>query len=198
MRVTTMAQWMALERGVKLRPAGFITRLVAFFVDQVILAAIMSILTAIVGIVFQSFRLGQLLGTGDLTLQLVLVPLGSASLVLSFVYYVGFWLLAGQTPGKAFLGVAVVRADGGRMRAGAAIVRWLGYWLSGVLFLGYLWILVDNRRQGWHDKLARTLVVYRGRDERELSLSGQVREYLQDWQSKARAADTTRPPSPEE
>ncbi|MEJ2212034.1 MAG: RDD family protein, partial [Anaerolineae bacterium] len=146
----------------------------------------------------QSFRLGQLLGTGDLTLQLALIPLGSASVLLSFVYYVGFWLLAGQTPGKAFLGVAVVRADGGRLRAGAAIVRWLGYWLSGILFLGYLWILVDNRRQAWHDKLARTLVVYRRRGERGLSLSGQAQEYLRDWQSRMGAAETTRSPSPEE
>jgi uncharacterized RDD family membrane protein YckC len=179
-----MAQPIALDRALEIRPAGFVTRLVAFFIDQVILAVIVAILTAIVGIVFQSFRLGQLLGTGDLTLQLALIPLGSASVFLSFVYYVGFWLLAGQTPGKAVLGVAVVRADGGRLRAGAAIVRWLGYWLSGILFLGYLWILVDNRRQAWHDKLARTLVVYRGRDETGLSLSSQVREYLQDRQSR--------------
>jgi uncharacterized RDD family membrane protein YckC len=193
-----MAQQIALDRSPEIRPAGFVTRLVAFFVDQVLLAGIISILTAIVGIVFQSFRLGQLLGTGDLALQLVLVPLASASALLSLVYYVGFWLLAGQTPGKAFLGVAVVRADGGRLLAGAAIVRWLGYWLSGILFLGYLWILVDNRRQGWHDKLAHTLVVYRRRDETGLSLSSQMREYLRDRQSRTGVAETTSPPSPEE
>ena len=193
-----MAQQIALDRSHEIRPAGFVTRLVAFFVDQVILAMVVAILTAIVGIVFQSFRLGQLLGTGDLTLQLALIPLGSASLLLSFGYYVGFWLLAGQTPGKAFLGVAVVRDDGGRLRAGAAIVRWLGYWLSGILFLGYLWILVDNRRQAWHDKLAHTLVVYRGRDETALSLPDQVREYLRDRQRRTRAGDTNRLPSPEE
>jgi uncharacterized RDD family membrane protein YckC len=183
-----MTQPIAPDRAPEIRPAGFVTRLVAFFIDQVILAVIVAILTAIVGIVFQSFRLGQLLGTGDLTLQLALIPLGSASVFLSFVYYVGFWLLAGQTPGKAFLGVIVIRTDGSPLRAGAAIVRWLGYWLSGVLFLGYLWILVDDRRQGWHDKLARTLVVYRGRDETGLSLSGQVRGYLRDRQSRTGGA----------
>jgi hypothetical protein len=32
--------------------------------------------------------------------------------------------------------------------------------ISGILFLGYLWILFDNRRQGFHDKLAGTYVVY--------------------------------------
>ncbi|MGD8398103.1 MAG: RDD family protein [Anaerolineae bacterium] len=189
---------MTLDRSPEVRPAGFVTRLVAFFIDQIILATVVAILTAIVGIVFQSFRLGQLLGTGDLTLQLALIPLGSASILLNFAYYVGFWLLAGQTPGKAALGVAVVRADGSRLRAGAAIARWLGYWLSGIFFLGYLWILADNRRQGWHDKLARTLVVYCGRDERGLSISGQVREYLQGRQRRVGAAETTRPPGPEE
>jgi uncharacterized RDD family membrane protein YckC len=181
---------MALRRGAETRPAGFVTRLVAFLIDQVILATIVAILTATVGIVFQSFRLGQLLGTGDLTLQLALVPLGGASIFLSFFYYVGFWTLAGQTPGKAVLGVAVVRADGSPLRAGAASVRWLGYWLSGILFLGYLWVLVDDRRQGWHDKLARTLVVYRGLDDRLLRLPGQVREQLKALQE-SNMADTT-------
>jgi len=105
-------------------------------------------------------------------------PLGAAGFILGLFYYVGFWLLAGQKPGKAFLGLVVIRTDGRPLRLWAAIVRWLGYWLSGVLFLGYLWVLVDNRRQAWHDKLARTLVVHRGLDERFGQLPGQVRGQL--------------------
>ena len=193
-----MTPELPLVPGTALQPAGFVTRLVAFLVDQIIIGAVLSLLSAVVGVLFQSFRLGQLLGTGDLTLQLALILLGAAGLILGFFYYVGFWLLAGQTPGKAFLGLVVIRADGSPLRAGAATVRWLGYWLSGILFLGYLWILVDNRRQALHDKLAHTLVVYRGLDETGASLSNQVRERLQDRQSRTRAADTTRPPSPEE
>ena len=35
-----------------------------------------------------------------------------------------------------------------------------GSWLLRILFPGYLWVLVDNRRQGFHDKLAGTFVIY--------------------------------------
>lgn len=177
-----MAQQTTLEQGLVLRPAGFVTRLAAFLIDQVIVSVILSILTSIVGIVFQSFRLSDLLGTEDLTLQLALIPLGATGLVLNFLYHAGFWVLGGQTPGKALLGLAVVRADGGRLRLGAAFVRWLGYWLSGILFLGYLWVLADDRRQAWHDKLARTLVVYSGLDERWPALPNQMQARWQDLQ----------------
>jgi uncharacterized RDD family membrane protein YckC len=72
----------------------------------------------------------------------------------------GFWMLAGQTPGKRVMGVRIVRTDGQRLKWGNAIRREVGYGISTILFLGYLWVLVDNRRQGWHDKLAGTMVVY--------------------------------------
>jgi uncharacterized RDD family membrane protein YckC len=69
-------------------------------------------------------------------------------------------MLAGQTPGKYLMGLRIVRTDTDRIRLGNAVLREIGYVLSGILFLGYLWILFDNRRQGFHDKLAGTLVVY--------------------------------------
>jgi len=179
-----MVRKTALDQGITLRPAGFVTRLVAFLIDQVILSAALSILTALAGAALQSFRLANLLGTEDLALQLALIAVGAMGVLLNLVYYTGFWLLAGQTPGKAFLGLAVVRVDGGPLRPGTAIVRWLGYWLSGILFLGYLRILADDRRQGWHDKLARTLVVYRGLDERWPALPGQAQLRWQDLQKR--------------
>jgi uncharacterized RDD family membrane protein YckC len=170
-------------------PAGFVTRLVAFFIDQFIVTGIVSIVMLSVGIMFDSFRLGELLGTGDLALQFVLLPLGATASVLSFVYYVGFWVLAGQTPGKVVLGLSIVQMDGRPLRPRAAVVRWLGYWVSGIFFLGYLWILVDDRRQGWHDKLARTLVVYHGLDKRWSALPGQAQAR---WQDLQRGNDTGR------
>ena len=54
----------------------------------------------------------------------------------------------------------IVRTDGKRLNFGNALRRAIGYVLSGILFLGYLWILFDNRRRGFHDKLAGTMVVY--------------------------------------
>lgn len=170
-------------------PAGFVTRLVAFFIDQFIVTGIVSIIMLSVGIMLESFRLSELLGTDDLMLQFALILLSATALVLNFVYYVGFWVLAGQTPGKVVLGLSIVQVDGQPLRPRAAIVRWLGYWVSGIFFLGYLWILADDRRQGWHDKLAGTLVVYRGLDERWSALPGQVQLR---WQDLQRRNDTGR------
>jgi uncharacterized RDD family membrane protein YckC len=40
-----------------------------------------------------------------------------------------------------------------------AVGRLLGYVVSSILYLGFIWILFDERRQGWHDKLAGTVVI---------------------------------------
>ena len=42
----------------------------------------------------------------------------------------------------------------------AAAIRACGYWVSGILLLGFAWIAVDERSQGFHDKFAGTFVVY--------------------------------------
>ena len=58
------------------------------------------------------------------------------------------------------LGLKVVSTDGGSVTFWQAVRRFVGYILSFFLYLGYLWILIDNRRQGWHDKIANTQVIY--------------------------------------
>jgi uncharacterized RDD family membrane protein YckC len=76
------------------------------------------------------------------------------------VYWILFWMLAGQTPGKRLMGLRIIRVDGGRVTIGACIRRLIGYYLSAFLMLGFIWVLFDSRRQGFHDKLAGTLVLY--------------------------------------
>ena len=42
----------------------------------------------------------------------------------------------------------------------AAILRLVGYWVSGfVFYLGYIWIFVDKRKRGWFDLIAGTVVI---------------------------------------
>jgi hypothetical protein len=54
----------------------------------------------------------------------------------------------------------VVRLDGSKLNLTAAILRYIGYIISGLLLsLGFLWIVFDAKRQGWHDKIARTIVI---------------------------------------
>jgi uncharacterized RDD family membrane protein YckC len=83
-------------------------------------------------------------------------------LLLPLAYFFIFWVLGGQTVGMGIAGVQVVSITGGRVTALAALLRLVGYAVSILsLGLGFVWSLADERRQGWHDKLAGTCVVYR-------------------------------------
>ena len=79
-------------------------------------------------------------------------------LLLNFVVLAGS---NGQTAGMRILGIRIIRTDGRPFTMGRAALRHLaGYPLSMIFFfLGFLWIMWDPRQQGWHDKLARTVVV---------------------------------------
>jgi uncharacterized RDD family membrane protein YckC len=140
--------------------AGFVTRMVAFIIDRVIVAIVLAGTVVFVAAAAQTFQVRQVLGYETLFGTTAAILAGASGILLDLVYCVGFWILAGQTPGKWIMGLLVVRMNGKRLGLGRAILRWLGYWVSGILFLGFLWILVDGRRQGFHDKLARTFVVY--------------------------------------
>jgi uncharacterized RDD family membrane protein YckC len=70
------------------------------------------------------------------------------------------WKIRGATLGGIICHLQVVRADGRELDWTTAIVRALGCFLSLVfLGLGFIWIAIDRDRQGWHDKIAGTLVV---------------------------------------
>ena len=85
------------------------------------------------------------------------------SIFVSLVYFVIFWSRfgGGRTLGMRLLGLRVIQEkDGAAPEVGTAFIRWLGLWLSfAVFFVGVIWVAVDSRHQGWHDKIARTLVV---------------------------------------
>jgi uncharacterized RDD family membrane protein YckC len=85
-------------------------------------------------------------------------------------YFATFWSTTGQTPGARVMGVRVVCASGTEpVRLRAAVVRLAGMVLAAIpLFAGFLLILVDDRRRGLQDRLARTVVVYAS-DESPLS-----------------------------
>jgi uncharacterized RDD family membrane protein YckC len=85
--------------------------------------------------------------------------------ILSWVFpavaVLGFWLGRQSTPGKMlFSGKIVDAATGARPSSGQLLLRYLGYFVALLPFgLGILWVALDPRKQGWHDKLARTLVI---------------------------------------
>ena len=86
----------------------------------------------------------------------------AASFVLLFAYLVAFdGGERGATPGKRILGLRVADADtGGPIGLRRAAVRRVVYVVGGsACYLGWLWLFANERRQSWHDKAARTVVV---------------------------------------
>jgi len=81
--------------------------------------------------------------------------------LLFAVVYITFWVKLSATPGKILLKLKILDAKTGQqIRLSQAITRYLGYFVSAIVFcLGYIWIGFDARKQGWHDKMAKTVVV---------------------------------------
>lgn len=80
--------------------------------------------------------------------------------LIAIAYKPWMWSRGGRTVGYKAMGLKVVRAvDGGPVSGMQAIGRLLGYIVSGIFYLGFIWILFDEKRQGWHDKLAGTVVI---------------------------------------
>jgi uncharacterized RDD family membrane protein YckC len=143
------------EAGRQGHYAGGVTRLVAFAAD---VGASWGIFTlALAGL---SFAINLVTGNQ--------VNLGSrqilalAGLVIwEFIYFAYQWSLGGKTIGMAVLGIRVVGRDGDAITPRQAIIRTITLPLSFLLFgLGFLGILLHKDRHAWHDRLARTVVVY--------------------------------------
>ena len=81
--------------------------------------------------------------------------------VLPFVATIWFWLRFLGTPGKMLVKIKIVDANtGNKMSVGQAIGRYFAYIISSIPFgLGFIWIAFDKKKQGWHDKLAGTVVI---------------------------------------
>ncbi len=75
------------------------------------------------------------------------------------LYFVYFFSTSGQTLGMTAMHIKVVRTDGQSLTWTTGILRYVGYILSLPLFLGFIWVLFDPQKQGWHDKIASTVVI---------------------------------------
>jgi len=145
------------------RAAGFVSRLTAFLIDVILVSISIRatgwILEDIRMVTGTYFYLPVLTPTGDLTTSIQVTVIGG--LLISAAYFLFFWTLAGVTPGKGLMGLRIVTRGGRRLSLWRSAVRLFGYLVSLLLYgLGYWWIAVDNWREGWHDKMARTAVIY--------------------------------------
>ena len=83
-----------------------------------------------------------------------------AGLVISVTYFIYFWG-RGSTLGMRLFHLRVADATtGAPIGYGRAALRYVGYILSVIVcYIGLIWAAFDSRKQGWHDKIAGTVVL---------------------------------------
>ena len=131
--------------------AGFWVRMVASIIDSVLMLMLtLPILYLIYGdAYFDSTALVQ--GGGDFFIS-YLLPIGVIIL---------FWIYKSATPGKIALSIIIVdEKTGGKPSINQYVIRYICYYVSLIpLGLGFIWVALDDKKQGWHDKMAGTVVI---------------------------------------
>lgn len=146
--------------------AGFFIRCLAMIIDLLFLVMLTGALLFGGGVL-----IGKTTGIIDMVLTSrgfeflpVVTPLLEAALISTVcippLYFIMMTAVFGQTVGKMIAGIRVVRSSGRPVSILRALIRFFAYVPSGLLlFAGFLWILWDPGRQGWHDMVADTVVI---------------------------------------
>jgi len=150
------------EAPADLKYAGFWIRVGAALIDTVlIMALVLPLLIAFYGTEYLESR-ELITGTWELLINSIgwMNRISWINWVLAAVVVI-FWMYRSATPGKMILKLKIIDAKTGRkISNGQCIGRYFAYLVSTIPFLlGFIWVGFDDRKQGWHDKLAGTLVV---------------------------------------
>ena len=128
---------------------NLLRRLAAIFYDLLLLLSVLFVATALI----LPFNAGEAF-TSSWLYSLYL-------LVISFIFYGWFWTHGGQTLGLRAWKLTVLTQNKKTLNWTQALVRFVTASVSlGFFGLGYLWILIDKDRRGWHDHLSKTAVYY--------------------------------------
>jgi uncharacterized RDD family membrane protein YckC len=123
--------------------AGFGSRLISLIIDGIIVGIVNAIIAFALNSATGSQALAQIVG-----------------LVIGLGYNVYFFTSTGQTIGMKVLGIKAVDANGNLLTVGAAVIRYFGAIVSAIIiFIGYLMMLWDSRKQTLHDKFAGSFIV---------------------------------------
>lgn len=134
-----------------LRLGALYKRVIAFFIDEVIISILFYIIYA------NSFNRAT---TSAMLIELINM-LFLQVILLKVIYHTFFVWMYGATPGKMLLKIKIVSIDGfdkpnlmnSFIRATVRIISEM------FLYIGFLWAFFDRLRQAWHDKAAKTMVV---------------------------------------
>ncbi len=131
---------------------GFWRRFGAWIIDSILISLIsLPLVVSIYGWDYFAPDAPIIAGTADFLISFVLPP----------VVIILFWIWKQATPGKMIVSAKVVDAVTlQKAPTSRLVLRYFAYILSTLpLCLGFLWIAFDDRKQGWHDKLAGTVVI---------------------------------------
>ena len=136
---------------------GFWARVGAALIDSLVALVLLAILAKIFGLDTVEFN-------GDADALLANPQFARGQLFQHFLMallIIACWIKFAATPGKRVIGAVVVDAKTLQpVSPVKAVVRYLGYYVSTIPFcLGLIWVGIDKRKQGWHDKIAGTLVI---------------------------------------
>ena len=186
--------------------AGFFVRFVAAIIDTIVVMIPLSLIMSIIYVAtlgerpmpdMSALENGQPLNP-DIARDIMLAHLSNPehisrwmteniiTTIVAATVTIVFWYMFSATPGKMMLGIKIVDAETGQPPSTKQdIVRYLGYFVSIIpMLFGFLWVFWDKRAQGWHDKMANTVVVYK----RSLPVS--LRELSRKTKAASGAADS--------
>jgi uncharacterized RDD family membrane protein YckC len=136
--------------------AGPVSRALAVALDAGAVYGVLLLISAAIALLISAVSSGEE-GAGTVVLALGF----TAWSLIAAAYLVFLWSGAGRTLGMSFLGLRLISEDGEGVTPGQAIHRVIWLALSALpLMLGFWGILFEERRRGWADRHARTLVVY--------------------------------------
>jgi uncharacterized RDD family membrane protein YckC len=130
--------WAPAAYAVGPRFAGFWIRFAAYFIDGFVMLGLILVCLVIIFV-------------GWVAMPFVLLG-----------YMPWMWWKKGATLGQKAMGIRVVRAvDGGPISGGQAVLRYIGFFVSGAVFdLGFIWAAFEPRKRAWHDIIADTVVIH--------------------------------------
>ena len=152
--------------GTHMTYAGFWSRFGAYFIDGIIAGIIVKISMSVMMFPLSRHFSSALMSgnpqpeliVSSLSMVLVITILLGSS--LQALYFILMWGYKGATLGKMAMRIKIVSTKGSDISYGTAFLRYIGTMISGMLFcLGYLWMLWDDKKQTWHDKIASTCVI---------------------------------------
>lgn len=156
-----------MQKSIDKCTAGFFTRAAAYIIDLIIIQI------CLMAIRIPMFFVNLFVDNNILYNPFIfnITPWKIFIYILSVLYFILFTYNKAATPGKMLLRIKVTRKDGKKVTLMQTAYReTIGRYLSGILYVGYIYAGLDQENRGFHDLLADTKVIY--------AIQKPVRKYL--------------------